>query len=46
LFSEPEKKNEVENFAYFEKYVFSKKIVSFRLFVFFHLKEAFAGAKK
>jgi hypothetical protein len=46
LFSVAEKKNEVENSAHFEKYVFFKKMPSFRLFVFFDLKEAFAGAKK
>jgi hypothetical protein len=46
LFSEAEKKNEVEYPAHFEKYVFFKKMPSFRLFVFFHLKEASAGAKK
>jgi hypothetical protein len=45
-FSEDEKKNEVENSAHFEKYVFFEKMTSFRLFVFFDLKEASAGAKK
>jgi hypothetical protein len=46
LFSEAGKKNEVENSSYFERYVFFKKMTSFRLFVFFDPKEAFAGAKK
>jgi hypothetical protein len=46
LFSEAGENNEVENSAHFEKYVFFKKMTSFTLFVFFDLKEAFAGAKK
>jgi hypothetical protein len=45
LFSEPETKNEIENFAYFDKDVFFRKATS-QYFVFFDRNEVFAKAKK
>ena len=46
LFTEAGKKSKVENFAYFEKDVFSRKTTPFEYFVFFDRKKAFAKAKK
>ena len=46
IFSEAEKKSEVENFAHFEKDVFFRKTTPSQYFVFFDRKEAFAKAKK
>ncbi len=46
LLSEAEKKNEVENFAHFEKDLFFRKMTPFEYFVFFDQKKAFAKAKK
>jgi len=46
VFSEAEKKNEVENSTHFGKDVFLKKTTSFEYFVFFDGMEAFTKAKK
>jgi hypothetical protein len=46
LFSEAERKSEIENFVHFEKHQFFGNMTSPWYFVLFELKEKFIEAKK